>query len=111
MITLRLLQCILIYSFTCQNVKCQSYEQFIRLDGHEAEITFLTFHIEEKTLVSGDAKGQIIIWDVEEGKTLNRFLGHTKKITHLAFNSTGTCLLYTSPSPRDATLSRMPSSA
>ena len=27
------------------------------------------------------------------------------------FNSTTTCLLYTSPSPRDATLSRMPSSA
>ena len=25
--------------------------------------------------------------------------------------ATGTCLLYTSPSPRDATLSRMPSSA
>ena len=25
--------------------------------------------------------------------------------------NTGTCLLYTSPSPRDATLSRMPSSA
>ena len=29
--------------------------------------------------------------------------------THLA--KVGTCLLYTSPSPRDATLSRMPSSA
>ena len=27
------------------------------------------------------------------------------------FYMTGTCLLYTSPSPRDATLSRMPSSA
>ena len=26
-------------------------------------------------------------------------------------DTTGTCLLYTSPSPRDATLSRMPSSA
>ena len=26
-------------------------------------------------------------------------------------NADGTCLLYTSPSPRDATLSRMPSSA
>ena len=26
-------------------------------------------------------------------------------------NDEGTCLLYTSPSPRDATLSRMPSSA
>ena len=28
-----------------------------------------------------------------------------------AFNSFKSCLLYTSPSPRDATLSRMPSSA
>ena len=27
------------------------------------------------------------------------------------FKQKGTCLLYTSPSPRDATLSRMPSSA
>ena len=27
------------------------------------------------------------------------------------FGAAGTCLLYTSPSPRDATLSRMPSSA
>ena len=30
---------------------------------------------------------------------------------HLAFVNYRTCLLYTSPSPRDATLSRMPSSA
>ena len=29
----------------------------------------------------------------------------------LAFKSTNTCLLYTSPSPRDGLLSRMPSSA
>ena len=29
----------------------------------------------------------------------------------VVFNLTGGCLLYTSPSPRDATLSRMPSSA
>ena len=34
-------------------------------------------------------------------------------LTHLNLNSTQVkvCLLYTSPSPRDATLSRMPSSA
>ena len=30
---------------------------------------------------------------------------------HLGYIAQGTCLLYTSPSPRDATLSRMPSSA
>ena len=37
----------------------------------------------------------------------------TKSIGSIArqFPSGGTCLLYTSPSPRDATLSRMPSSA
>jgi len=29
----------------------------------------------------------------------------------MSFEELGTCLLYTSPSPRDATLSRMPSSA
>ena len=29
----------------------------------------------------------------------------------IGYDSVGTCLLYTSPSPRDATLSRMPSSA
>ena len=29
----------------------------------------------------------------------------------VSYATTGSCLLYTSPSPRDATLSRMPSSA
>ena len=31
--------------------------------------------------------------------------------SHKGYRVVGTCLLYTSPSPRDATLSRMPSSA
>ena len=36
-----------------------------------------------------------------------------QSLKRVAFGNTyyGTCLLYTSPSPRDATLSRMPSSA
>ena len=36
---------------------------------------------------------------------------HSGKISFTPVKSVGTCLLYTSPSPRDATLSRMPSSA
>ena len=32
-------------------------------------------------------------------------------LSNSAGKNTGSCLLYTSPSPRDATLSRMPSSA
>ena len=33
------------------------------------------------------------------------------KISNIIVDTAGSCLLYTSPSPRDATLSRMPSSA
>ena len=40
----------------------------------------------------------------EEGKRNKSLLGHNAIFTP-------DCLLYTSPSPRDATLSRMPSSA
>ena len=36
---------------------------------------------------------------------------HKAKKSHLILVTAITCLLYTSPSPRDATLSRMPSSA
>ena len=36
---------------------------------------------------------------------------HLKHVNPWQFTVDGTCLLYTSPSPRDATLSRMPSSA
>ena len=42
-------------------------------------------------------------------KQLTADLGRQVKVTRLAYMYT--CLLYTSPSPRDATLSRMPSSA
>ena len=51
------------------------------------------------------------------GKTLAfgipiiNFLLKTKKDGALIITPTRDCLLYTSPSPRDATLSRMPSSA
>ena len=44
--------------------------------------------------------------EVRKGKEL------LSKLDLIRFNEhTRTCLLYTSPSPRDATLSRMPSSA
>ena len=57
------------------------------------------------------------------GNEFRTFLGRRRdagdgveldETTHLSLNAaarTLTCLLYTSPSPRDATLSRMPSSA
>ena len=54
--------------------------------------------------------------DLGAGKThlvkgIARGLGITEPITSPTFTLVCDCLLYTSPSPRDATLSRMPSSA
>ena len=45
----------------------------------------------------------------EESKFIQRFLEQLEQVSEFSPNSD--CLLYTSPSPRDATLSRMPSSA
>ena len=48
-----------------------------------------------------------------ERKPTQRFTPSTynQQKTKIKKNKSGSCLLYTSPSPRDATLSRMPSSA
>ena len=43
--------------------------------------------------------------------TMEVQVGDRVKLGQLLFTDKKTCLLYTSPSPRDATLSRMPSSA
>ena len=47
-----------------------------------------------------------LVKGVNTGKEFQTLLGATGQVTWL-----NPCLLYTSPSPRDATLSRMPSSA
>ena len=41
----------------------------------------------------------------------NAFNSHSRQAAFDTLAGVATCLLYTSPSPRDATLSRMPSSA
>ena len=46
--------------------------------------------------------GQVVLLDIYEGFAKGKALDMSQG---------GSCLLYTSPSPRDATLSRMPSSA
>ena len=47
----------------------------------------------------------------EASQTLERIARQAAKRENPSLAETDICLLYTSPSPRDATLSRMPSSA
>ena len=81
-------------------------EETIVVAGHQAEIIS-----EAAKINSPDA--QIVIQEKQLGtghavKQAERLLGKSGKDLLILY---GDCLLYTSPSPRDATLSRMPSSA
>ena len=62
-----------------------------------------------KLTISGSAKKSIK--NIEIVKTQGKNSIVIEKQTNKFVSKGGTCLLYTSPSPRDATLSRMPSSA
>ena len=48
---------------------------------------------------------------IDEEKSIKTELDISNNIQSTSVNMSSICLLYTSPSPRDATLSRMPSSA
>ena len=59
-----------------------------------------------------DTNGGLIISKVIHDEWVNVELLYQEGFpSYIAKSTTGSCLLYTSPSPRDATLSRMPSSA
>ena len=51
---------------------------------------------------------EVVLLDIKVGIAEGKALDLTQTATTLGFN---TCLLYTSPSPRDLSTSRMPSSA
>ena len=73
---------------------------------------FLNFEereIELKSLFKKKFKETIKLNNLE--KSLEKFGVNKEKIVELGLKFIRRCLLYTSPSPRDATLSRMPSSA
>ena len=61
----------------------------------------------------GEVQEMIDICDFAVGlsRQLHGLTMHSERPTHRMYEQYHPCLLYTSPSPRDATLSRMPSSA
>ena len=58
-----------------------------------------------------DADGRVEIYDCGDGTPCGRLTNITNADAKDQFNPDPSCLLYTSPSPRDRQKSRMPSSA
>mgnify|MGYP003322803497 FL=1 len=106
-----------------------------RMDNNTILITKNSLILDNKPIISispDNTKKEIILEDIGKGKQIGKILSPQEgtwkfssgnsKISLIVGNSNSSeyldvrttdniCLLYTSPSPRDATLSRMPSSA
>ena len=69
----------------------------------------------EAELIKNGKNRTVLIFKKRRRQNSRRKNGHRQKFTMVRiskiYSKDGNCLLYTSPSPRDATLSRMPSSA
>ena len=65
--------------------------------------------------IGKNTKSNIVAKGISAGRGQNSYRGLVKMMKSAEgarnFSQCDSCLLYTSPSPRDATLSRMPSSA
>src|SRR5262249_32135359 len=56
------------------------------IKGHTAQVRFVAFSPDGKTLASGDKGGTIKLWTVADGKELATLKGHTSAIQCLAFS-------------------------
>ena len=112
---------LLVGSTTIRLWDVETGTQMARLDGHIRKVDVLTFAPDGKTLASGDANGEIRLWNIGVGGnqfTLPRLLGnitdkgkpvtdnptlteHKRPIKALAFNADGTTLASAS---RDTTI-------
>ena len=63
----------------------------------------------ESAITASDGRG--VLWVLDSWDALPSHLRERSLLRDMIITPNRSCLLYTSPSPRDATLSRMPSSA
>ena len=106
----------------CEEADSNNHYSSMRYKTLSSVDTFATSLAKAAVQVANDIEAKAIVAYTETGKTpllISNFRPSAPIITFSAKDLTlrqmnilwGVCLLYTSPSPRDATLSRMPSSA
>ena len=91
-------------------------ESLLKPENKDKLISILTYHVIPGKVMSKDIKPSQMVKTVN-GQQVSIKLSYGKvsvdgaNVTAADVEADNGCLLYTSPSPRDATLSRMPSSA
>jgi WD40 repeat protein len=66
------------------------------IDGAERAIWAAAFSPDGRTLATGDGQGNVVVWDVSEGRAIETLEGHIDPITGVAFGPDGRTLYTTS---------------
>jgi WD40 repeat protein/DNA-binding SARP family transcriptional activator len=67
-----------------------------QIEGAGRAIWAAAFSPDGRTLATGDGQGNVIVWDVSEGRAIETFEGHNDAITGVAFGPDGRTLYTTS---------------
>ena len=73
------------------------------IDGADRAIWAAAFSPDGRTLATGDGQGNVIVWDVSEGRAIETLEGHDGAITGVAFGPDGRTLYTASAEGADAT--------
>lgn len=65
-----------------------SATELLLQDGHVRECSAIEFHPDGSLVMSGDAGGVALLWDIRSGQMIQGFPGHVKKISSISFHPT-----------------------
>jgi len=60
-----------------------------RLDGHKKWVTAIAYSPDGRSILSGDAGGNLILWNVMMGLAIKKFSGHSAAVTSIDFSKAG----------------------
>lgn len=66
-----------------------SMTELLLQDGHTKEASALAFHPDGSLVMTGDASGVAMLWDIRSGQMIQGFPGHVKKISSISFHAQG----------------------
>ena len=75
-----------------EQIKEGDYKVFKRITINSL-VKATTFSPDNKTLLTGSSDGTVVLWDVEQGTEIKRFIGHTDFVSSLAFSANGKTIL------------------